>query len=137
VGSGRGEAAQPRARKAQAGISAGALTHRIDAFLGDRGFRRGPSPDPATPAISKAAAAAQAGAPVTSPPSPVPASPQAVYASPPPVVEDSGPVDFVCEEDVRRAVSAGRTLRLAERAIVTPAARDLGEQHGIFRRSPG
>jgi hypothetical protein len=45
------------------------------------------------------------------------------------------PVDFVCEEDVRRAVRAGRTLTLAERAIVTPAARDLGDQHGIFRGS--
>jgi hypothetical protein len=65
------------------------------------------------------------------------ASPLRVHASSPPVGDDGGPVDFVCEEDVRRAVRAGRTLMLAERAIVTPAARDLGEQHGIFRRFSG
>jgi hypothetical protein len=33
-------------------------------------------------------------------------------------------VDFVCEEDVRRALREGRRLRLKAGAIVTPAARD-------------
>jgi len=46
------------------------------------------------------------------------------------------PLDFVCEEDVRLAIQAGRTLVVSERAIVTPAARDLGEQHRIFRVAP-
>jgi hypothetical protein len=46
------------------------------------------------------------------------------------------PLDFVCEEDVRRAIQSGRTLTVSERAIVTPAARDLGEQHRIFRVTP-
>jgi len=45
-------------------------------------------------------------------------------------------LDFVCEEDVRLAIQAGRTLVVSERAIVTPAARDLGEQHRIFRVAP-
>jgi acetaldehyde dehydrogenase (acetylating) len=48
-------------------------------------------------------------------PSPRPAAPP---ASP------NAPLDFVCEEDVRRAIREGRVLRLAARAIVTPAARD-------------
>ena len=34
-------------------------------------------------------------------------------------------LDFVCEDDVRRALREGRTLRVSARAIVTPAARDL------------
>jgi acetaldehyde dehydrogenase (acetylating) len=46
------------------------------------------------------------------------------------------PLDFVCEEDVRLALQAGRQLVVSERAIVTPAARDLGEQHRIFRIAP-
>jgi len=31
----------------------------------------------------------------------------------------------VCEDDVRRALREGRTLRVSAKAIVTPAARDL------------
>jgi acetaldehyde dehydrogenase (acetylating) len=46
------------------------------------------------------------------------------------------PLDFVCEEDVRLAIKAGRQLVVSERAIVTPAARDLGEQHRIFTVAP-
>jgi acetaldehyde dehydrogenase (acetylating) len=42
--------------------------------------------------------------------------------SPPP---DQAPLDFVCEDDVRRALREGRTLRVSAKAIVTPAARDL------------
>lgn len=34
-------------------------------------------------------------------------------------------LDFVCEDDVRKALREGRTLRLRARAIVTPAARDV------------
>jgi hypothetical protein len=45
-------------------------------------------------------------------------------------------LDFVCEGDVRLAIEAGRKLVLAERAIVTPAARELGEQHRIFAVAP-
>jgi len=42
------------------------------------------------------------------------------------------PLDFVCEDDVRQAIRAGRKIIVSERAIVTPAARDLGEQHRVF-----
>jgi acetaldehyde dehydrogenase (acetylating) len=40
--------------------------------------------------------------------------------------------DFVCEEDVRQAVSHGHKIVIGDRSIITPAARDLGEQHRIF-----
>ena len=46
------------------------------------------------------------------------------------------PLDFVCEDDVRRAIQAGTKLVVSERAIVTPAARDLGEQHRVFSVAP-
>jgi acetaldehyde dehydrogenase (acetylating) len=49
---------------------------------------------------------------------------------------DQEPLDFVCEEDVRLAIQAGQKLVVSERAIVTPAARDLGEQHRVFSVAP-
>jgi hypothetical protein len=98
-------AAQPAA----AGISADALSRRVDDFLASRGFRSGsvgdaPQP-PATPTTSGATAPA-AGA--------------------------QRPAEFVCEEDVRQAVRRGTKITVGERTIITPAARDMGEQHKIF-----
>jgi acetaldehyde dehydrogenase (acetylating) len=46
------------------------------------------------------------------------------------------PLEFVCEEDVRSAIQTGNTLLVSERAIITPAARDLGEEHRIFAVAP-
>jgi acetaldehyde dehydrogenase (acetylating) len=83
------------------GISADALTRRIDDFLGSRGYKG----DRDRPSL-------------------------------PPAAADQTPLDFVCEEDVRRALKAGRKLVVSERAIVTPAARDLGEQHRVFAVAP-
>jgi acetaldehyde dehydrogenase (acetylating) len=79
------------------GISADALSRRIDQFLESRGFK----PESRT--------------------EPSPSQP---------------PMDFVCEEDVRLAIQAGRKLIVSERAIVTPAARDLAEQHQILAIAP-
>jgi acetaldehyde dehydrogenase (acetylating) len=42
------------------------------------------------------------------------------------------PVDFVCEDDVRRALNDGRRIVVGDRTIITPAARDLGEARGVF-----
>src|SRR5712691_3721078 len=51
---------------------------------------------------------------VPGPPGPVPSG----GTSPPPAV------DFVSEDDVRRALREGRTIRVTSRAIITPSARD-------------
>jgi acetaldehyde dehydrogenase (acetylating) len=97
------------------GISADALTRRIDEFLGSRGYKSTADsgrPDQAVaapPATGRSAALAHAPAPSASP-----------------------PLDFVCEDDVRAALASGRKLVLSERAIVTPAARELGEAHRVF-----
>jgi acetaldehyde dehydrogenase (acetylating) len=48
---------------------------------------------------------------------------------------DSRPAEFVCEEDVRQAVKAGRKILLDARSIVTPSARDLGDEKRIFVES--
>ncbi len=98
-----------------AGISADALSRRIDDFLGSRGFR--------TDAVGGARPfeGRDRGSDTPSRHSPQP---------------DQTPLEFVCEEDVRMAIRAGRKLVVAERAIVTPAARELGEQHRVFSVAP-
>jgi acetaldehyde dehydrogenase (acetylating) len=102
------------------GITADALSRRIDDFLATRGFRVGPT----SPSAPTASDTSQTGVRLGSDPGPTPKAP------------DQTPLDFVCEDDVRRAIEAGRKLVVSERAIVTPAARDLGEQHRVFSFTP-
>jgi acetaldehyde dehydrogenase (acetylating) len=61
-------------------------------------------------------------------------------SSPEAVVSDSGltanrPAQFVCEDDVRQALKSGHKILLDSRTIVTPAARDLGEEKRVFIQS--
>ncbi|MEX2271918.1 MAG: hypothetical protein WD690_10625, partial [Vicinamibacterales bacterium] len=48
------------------------------------------------------------------------------------ITRSPNPVDFVCEADVREAMSQKRKIVVGEKTIVTPAARDLGEAHKVF-----
>jgi acetaldehyde dehydrogenase (acetylating) len=98
----------PAAPPAPGGISADVLARRIDEFLTSRGYSQA-APVPAAPALV-----------ATPGPTPNPAPPL------------EKPSDFVCEEDVRQALRQGRKIVIGERSIVTPAARDLGEQHRLF-----
>lgn len=49
-----------------------------------------------------------------------------------PATESEQPAGFICEDDVREAIKAGRTLLVGDKTIITPAARDLGESHRVF-----
>jgi len=113
-GGGRLPVAPARA-PAPAGIGAEALTRRIDEFLGSRGFR----------VESEEGAGTRTARPARQPDAPRP-----------PAQAPEAPLDFVCEDDVRLAIQNGRKLVVSERAIVTPSARDLGEQHRIFTTAP-
>jgi acetaldehyde dehydrogenase (acetylating) len=96
---------QAPAKPEQRGIPAQQLAARIDEFLASRGYKGPPSvpvKDVAQPASSGSA-------------------PAGVTA-----------VEFVCEDDVRAALSAGRKLLIGEKTIITPSARDLGESRKVF-----
>ena len=54
-------------------------------------------------------------------------------APPPPPPQPA--VDFVAEDDVRRALREGRVIRLKKGAIVTPAARDLADGRGVLEEA--
>ncbi|MEZ5306595.1 MAG: aldehyde dehydrogenase family protein [Pyrinomonadaceae bacterium] len=64
----------------------------------------------------------------------VPQAPPAVVHSllPKEEVPNTSPVEFVCEDDVRDAVKAGQRIYISEKTIVTPAARDLGNEKAVF-----
>jgi acetaldehyde dehydrogenase (acetylating) len=96
--------------KAPAGITAAALSRRIEDFLGSRGYRRQDT-------LEKVGTFSATERPMNE-------------------SANQAPLEFVCEEDVRLAIQAGRKLIVAERTIVTPAARDLAEEHHIFTVAP-
>jgi acetaldehyde dehydrogenase (acetylating) len=114
---------------------AAALSDRVTAFLGARGFRGAlQEPEVAAAPLKGAPHQSGAGAPHQS----GAGAPHQSGAGAPevPGVGAPEPLEFVCEDDVRQAIDAGRKLVLSERAIVTPSARDLGEQHQIFAIAP-
>jgi acetaldehyde dehydrogenase (acetylating) len=103
----------PAAAVSGPGIAAGQLGRRIDEFLASRGYvapAKGTGTQKERMAEGSPTAVAQTEKPPTL----------------------SKPLDFVCEEDVRQAMRQGRKLVIGERTIVTPAARDLAEQHRLF-----
>jgi hypothetical protein len=104
-----------------AGISAEALSRRIDEFLGTRGYRGQDAPAPAAARDD-----------VVPEPRPEPGSVATADVRP----ADPAPLDFVCEEDVRTAIRAGKKLVVSERAIVTPSARELAEEHRVLTVAP-
>jgi hypothetical protein len=101
-------AALPKApaRPVAAGISLDTLSSRIDQFLTSRGYKA-----PAESALE----AGDGGSRATRD------------------AEAAGaPADFICEDDVREALKAGRKLTVGEKTIITPSARDLGESQRVF-----
>lgn len=88
----------------------------VDRFLSSRG--KGPASCPLQPRTCPAPA--ESPKPPTAPAEPAPPAPQVTIA------------DFVCENDVRTAIQQGRKIYIGPRTIVTPAARDLGEQQGVL-----
>jgi hypothetical protein len=90
----------------QRGIPAQVLAKRIDEFLASRGYRA-----PAADGVKE---------------SPDPQSDRSVGRT------SDLPAEFICEDDVRTALSAGRKLLIGEKTIITPSARDLGESGKVF-----
>ena len=52
----------------------------------------------------------------------------------PPSSNGAKAVDFVSEDDVRRAIQKGEKIYINARTIITPAARDIGEPAEIFAK---
>ncbi|HVC19301.1 MAG TPA: acetaldehyde dehydrogenase (acetylating) [Vicinamibacterales bacterium] len=118
--------ALPRApvRDVPKGIDAQALAQRIGSFLQARGIAGRPAALPSS--------GPGAGLPAARPAQEPPAAPPAPAAPPVEPSAELRPAEFVCEDDVRQALKAGRRIVIGERSIVTPSARDLGEARRVF-----
>lgn len=108
-------APQPAARVA-APVDRAEIAALVDRFLAGRSV-------PAPPARNAPTAAAPVAATSPTPPSTSTngASKAQVY-------------DFVCEEDVKRAIAAREKIYINGKTIITPAARELGEERDVFAR---
>lgn len=136
-------AAETTARTAipPAGIDRAAIAAMVDRFLAERQINvtqqqtgnAPPQPPPAQSPLAQPpqahaggqwAAASQASSPA---PTPQPQPPQAA--------QTNGHVyDFVCEDDVKRAIAAREKIYINGKTIITPAARELGEEREVFAR---
>ncbi|MEW6208188.1 MAG: aldehyde dehydrogenase family protein [Acidobacteriota bacterium] len=122
------QVAEPRAAVAASGhvIDRAAIASLVDKFLAERQAQLALQPPAPAPPPS---------APPPEPPQPV--APQTAIPQPatPPQTANGKVYDFVCEEDVRRAIAAKEKIRINSRTIITPAARDLGEDNEVFARA--
>jgi acetaldehyde dehydrogenase (acetylating) len=97
----------------------------VDSFLSKKLAER-PRPEPvAVPEVAKPAPAA-----VESPVKTIihELRPQSENGAKP------SPLDFVSEDDVRRAIQKGEKIYITAKTIITPSARDLGEEKEIFAK---
>jgi ethanolamine utilization cobalamin adenosyltransferase len=44
---------------------------------------------------------------------------------------------FVSENDVRQAMTRGKRIFVGRKTILTPSARDLGQEHDVFIETEG
>ena len=116
---------QPTSRPAAATVDRAEIAALVDRFLAERHVQQpaqnAPHHSPPTPAapIEPPALPTQQSTPVASTNG---ASNGRVY-------------DFVCEEDVKRAIASREKIYINGKTIVTPAARDLAEERDVFARS--
>ncbi len=98
------------------------VEERVSDFLDQRGFsshRTGvPSPVASVPssASNEPRKESASGSKLTTPPEP-------------------SPLDFISEEDVRVAMEQGRKLAVRPGTVITPSAKDLGNENGVFIRT--
>jgi acetaldehyde dehydrogenase (acetylating) len=107
-------ASQPSARPA-ASVNRAEIAALVDRFLAERHVHQ------------------------PSQPAPTPAAPPTVQSQPVPSASTNGAsnghvYDFVCEEDVKRAIASREKIYINAKTIITPAARELGEERDVFAR---
>jgi len=105
----------------------------VDRFLAGK---RVEAPAVSSP-LPKPEIESEAGSMYTAPPPPPVATEPVTKPKPPAPAATNGnkaAVDFVSEEDVRRAIQKGEKIYINARTIITPAARDMGEPAEVFAK---
>lgn len=101
------------------------IARLVDSFLSERAAAAPPLPPP-PPRSEKAPEQVAAPEPPRTVIHHMYPDPEAKAEAPP------TPVDFVSETDVRDAIQMGKKIYITKKTIVTPAARDLGEEKEVF-----
>jgi hypothetical protein len=97
----------------------------VDRFLADK--RLEPSASPLPPPVIES----EAGSMYAAPPAP---REKPVSKPAPPSSNGAKAVEFVSEDDVRRAIQKGEKIYINGKTIITPAARDIGEPAEVFAK---
>lgn len=138
------EQATVAAAPAPPALDRAAIAAAVEQYLRERGLTPAAPGPPSQPAADASAALAAEvvdrflgarGKSAASCPFQPCAAPAPAEPAPPPAVPPAPAItiaDFVCEYDVRTAIQQGRKIYISPKTIVTPAARDLGEQHGLL-----
>ena len=130
-------AAQPMAAAKEPVVAGGKIDRQeiaaiVDRFLAGKRVEQPASPLP--PPVIESEAGSMYAVP---PPKPAPVQngnerkPEPVSK---PATNGAKAVDFVSEDDVRRAVQKGEKIYINARTIITPAARDIGEPAEVFAK---
>jgi acetaldehyde dehydrogenase (acetylating) len=72
---------------------------------------------------------------IITPAAPAPKPPEPPAPPPAPPTPKPQPVPFVCEDDVRKALDKGEKIYINAKTILTPSARDLGNEKGVFAQA--
>jgi len=132
-------ARQPQPAATQSGkINREEIAAIVDKFLANRRPEDLPAPRETPPA--RAAVEAEAGSMYSGPSQPqprgngenTPARPSAPAAAS--SANGNKTVDFVSEDDVKRAIQKGEKIYINAKTIITPAARDIGEPAEVFAK---
>jgi acetaldehyde dehydrogenase (acetylating) len=102
----------------------------VDRFLAGKRVESSASPLP-PPVVEN-----EAGSMYTAPAPPPPQPPTAARENKPAPPSNNGAkaVEFVSEDDVRRAIQKGEKIYIGAKTIITPAARDMGEPAEVFAK---
>src|SRR5689334_6143719 len=113
-------------------VAGGKIDRQEIAAIVDR-FLAGKRTEPAASPLPSPVIESEAGSMYTAPAPPPPPTPRESKPAPP---SNNGAkaVEFVSEDDVRRAIQKGEKIYIGARTIITPAARDIGEPAEVFAK---
>lgn len=131
-------AAPSPSRASEPAIAGGKIDRQEIAAIVDRFLagKRVEAPEPPASPLPKPEIEPEAGSMYTAPPPVAPPVSEPV-SKPKPTASTNGnklAVEFVSEDDVRRAIQKGEKIFINDKTIITPAARDLGEPAEVFAK---
>jgi acetaldehyde dehydrogenase (acetylating) len=129
-----------RAVAASGSVDRGAVVAAVEKYLAGRGMSTNSAPvkspvsDVVASVVDRFLAARKTPPAPPSPPQSAPPPSAPPHPAPPQKAPEPEPaiVPFVCESDVREAIRESRKIYVGPKTIITPSARDVGDQFGIL-----